>query len=746
MRIAAGSTLSLRHLLILLAAIGLLPLALLGVWTIDSAGEHRLREQERGLLDLARALASAVDAELDGTVATLSGMARSPTLQGGDLRAFYGIASQQAQAHPEWLGVILSDGDGRMLFRTMAPYGAPPAPIADPDSLQQALALRHPVVGRIARGNSGRPAVPVRVPVMDSAGRLYVLTAVVRPTRVLRVVERQRAPLGSVIGVLDGSRSMVARSIDQDGTVTRPPSASLLALMRRGGYENTGVTITREGQRVATAYSTVSRFGWTVAVGAPASSSPAGLALYGGGLLATLVACVALASALAGRIVRRIDELTRDAAALGAGTTVAPAPSHIREIDAMGHALAAAGRERDRHEQERTRLLHSLEQAVRSQEDALDQARRAGRAKDEFLAVLGHELRNPLSPIVTALDLMDMRDEPSARRERGIMRRQVNHLKRLVDDLLDVSRITSGKLTIEPRPINLADTVRHAVGALSSQAITLEAPDAAWVMGDDSRLTQVLGNLLSNAARFGSTRTQVVLDTVDGEARLAVIDNGAGIAADHLPHIFEPFFQAPQPLARATGGLGLGLAIVGRIVELHGGRISASSAGPGQGSRFEVSLPLAAPAHTALPAAAPQDAGARRILLVDDNRDAAETTASLLTGLGHTVRVAHDGAAALATAARFVPDVAILDIGLPDMDGYTLAAALRARVDADARGRADTGAQARALRLIALTGYGQKADVQRAGAAGFDVHLTKPASLADLQRALAVDATPAAAI
>jgi signal transduction histidine kinase/ActR/RegA family two-component response regulator len=731
MRAAVRSTLSLRHLLILLAAIGLLPLALLGVWTIDAAGQHRLREQERGLLDLARALASAVDAELDGTVATLSGMARSPALQGGDIRAFYGIAAQQSQAHSEWLGVILTDADGKMLFRTMAPYGAAPAPIADPPSLQLALALRHPVAGHIARGASGRPAVPVRVPVTDRAGRLYVLTAVIRPTRILGVVERQRAPVGSVIGVLDATHAMVARSIDQDGTVTGPPSASLLALMRQGGLENTGTTVTKEGRRVTTAYTTLSRYGWVVAVGAPASSSPAGLALYGGGLLATLAACIGLATWLAGRIVRRIDALAREAAALGAGAPVAPAPSRIREIDAMGQALEAAGRRRDRHEQERTRLLASLEEALRSQEDALDQARRAGRAKDEFLAVLGHELRNPLSPIVTALDLMDMRDEPSARRERGIMRRQVTHLKRLVDDLLDVSRIASGKLTIEPRPLNLADTARHAVAAVSARGVALDAPEAAWVMGDDSRLTQVLNNLLSNAARFGSSATRVVLEVLGGEARLAVIDNGAGIAPEHLPHIFEPFFQAPQALARTTGGLGLGLAIVRRIVELHGGRISASSAGPGQGARFDVVLPLAQAAQADLPAAAVHEGRARRILLADDNRDAAETTASLLTGLGHSVRVAHDGAEALALAAGFAPEVAILDIGLPDMDGYALAAALRTRV--------------RGLRLIALTGFGQKADVERAGAAGFDLHLTKPASLDDFQRALAPDALPAPA-
>jgi signal transduction histidine kinase/ActR/RegA family two-component response regulator len=722
----------LRHLLILLAAIGLLPLALLGVWNIQAAGEHRVREQERALLDLARALASAVDAELDGTVATLAGMAHGDTLRSGDVHAFYELARRQVQAQPDWLGVVLSDAEGKPLFRTMAPYGAPPTPSADPDSLQQALALRRPVVGRIVRGPHGTAAVPVRVPVSDDAGRLYVLTAVIRPTRILRVVERQRAPAGSVIGILDASGLTVARSLNQAEAVAHPPSPTLARLIHNGGPENSGETTTLEGRPVITAYTTASRYAWTVAVGAPPATSPAGFASYGAGLLASLAVCVALASWLSGRIARRIEVLAADAVALGAGAQVQPQVSRIREIDAMGQALAAAARRRDAHEAERTRLLESLEQAVRSQEAALEQARQAGRAKDEFLAVLGHELRNPLSPIVSSLDLMDMRDEPSGRHERAIMRRQVSHLKRLVDDLLDVSRIASGKLQLELHPLDLTATVRHAVAALPGQSITLSAPDPVWVQGDDSRLAQVLGNLLSNAARFGSSATRIALTAADREARLTVDDNGAGIAPDHLPHIFEPFFQAPQSLARRTGGLGLGLAIVRKIVELHGGRIAASSPGPGLGSRFELTLPLAAPAAAPVPAAAADDSAQRRILVVDDNEDAAASTASLLQHMGHSTRIAHNAAQGLAVAAEFAPEIAILDIGLPDMDGYALAAILRARE------RAGTGthAGAHALRLVALTGYGQQADIERAFRAGFDVHLSKPARADDLRNAL----------
>jgi signal transduction histidine kinase len=735
MRAPAGPTHSLRHLLILLAAIGLLPLALLGVWNIQSSSEYRVRQQERALLDLARALASAVDAELDGTVGALTGMARTPALRSGDIRALYDIARQQVPAQPEWLGIILTDADGKMLFRTTAPYGAPAIAPADPASLRQALALRRPVVGRIAIGPSGRPAFAVRIPVADDAGRLYVLTAVIRPNRIMRVVERQRAPAGSVIAILDGTRSVVARSVNQEQALGKPPSPTLMRLMQQGGPENIGATMSMEGRTVTTAYTRVSRYGWTVAVGATPADSPAELALYGAGLATSLAVCVALATWLSARIARGIEGLAADAAALGAGAHVDPSPSRIREIDAMGRALAAAATRRDATDAERTRLLESLEQALRNQEAALDQARQAGRAKDEFLAVLGHELRNPLSPIVTSLDLMDMRGEAAVLRERTIMRRQVSHLKRLVDDLMDVSRIASGKLQVDLRPLDLAATLRHAVAALPGQPVGVSAPDAVWVEGDDSRLTQVLGNLLSNAARFDSTATRIELtaDAERGEARLAVLDNGAGIAPEHLPQIFEPFFQAPQSLARRTGGLGLGLAIVKKIVELHGGRITAASAGPGLGSRFELTLPLAAPGPSA-PAAVPRvDSARQRILIVDDNEDAAAGAAQLLAQMGHDTRTAHTAGQGLAIASEFAPDAAFLDLGLPDMDGYALAAVLRAR----ARQREPARASAPALRLIALTGYGQQADVERALRAGFDVHLSKPAGASELRDALA---------
>ncbi len=713
MRAQRGPSLSLRHLLVVLTATGLLPLAALGAWSVHLAAEYHQGEQERALLDLARALSSAVDAELDGTVATLASIARTPALGAGNVRAFYPIARDQARAQPEWLGVILADGGGNMVFRTAAPFDAPPQPVADPSSLRQALLLRRPVIGHVARGKGGRAAVPVRFPVSDAAGHPYVLTAVVQPDRIMRALARQQVPPGSVISVLDGDGAIVARSHGQGDHVGGPPSPSLARLIRLNGPESAGATVTLEGNAVTTAYTRLSRYGWTVAVGAPPAgwAGGPGFAWYGAGIALSLALSIGLATLLARRIVRRIATLAAGAAALGAGTDPVVPTSRIEEIDAMGAALRAAGARRAAHERDR--------------EDALELARQAGRAKDEFLAVLGHELRNPLAPIAGALDLMELRDDAASRRERGIMRRQVAHLKHLVDDLLDVSRIASGKLRIDVAPVDLAAVVRHAVAARPDQPLRLQAPAALWIAGDEHRLAQVLGNLLSNAARFGSTDTHVALERVGGEARLVVADNGVGMDAALAQRVFEPFYQAPQPLVHHSG-LGLGLAIVQRIVELHGGRVSAHSDGPGLGSRFEIVLPLGAPPSATAPA--PIRAASRPlcVLVVDDNEDAAALTAAILRELGHEVKTAHTANAALDVQAAWPPDVAILDIGLPDMDGYALAAAMRR-------------AAVKPLRLTALTGYGRQAGVAAHAppdGAAFDLHLTKPASLDDLRRAL----------
>ncbi len=366
-------------------------------------------------------------------------------------------------------------------------------------------------------------------------------------------------------------------------------------------------------------------------------------------------------------------------------------------------------------------------QADRERERALALAESASRAKDEFLAMLGHELRNPLAPIVTALDLMKLRSGSPTSREEQVIERQVEHLVRLVDDLLDVSRITRGKVELDCRAIDLEDAVVKAVEMAAPlfeqrrHRFRVDVPAQGMRLhADVDRLAQILSNLLTNAARYTPPGGSISLTAArDGDfVVITVADTGIGIDAALLPQVFDLFVQGQRSMARAEGGLGIGLTLVQNLVRLHGGTVHAESAGLGHGSQFTVRLPaIPDDAPRRAPTAPPLPASTstpRRILVVDDNIDAAELTADLLRSAGHTVHVAHDGPAALSLAGRIRPDVALLDIGLPVMNGYELASRLRAAL----------GSQT--PRLIAITGYGQDHDHDRSLAAGFDDHLVKP--------------------
>jgi signal transduction histidine kinase/DNA-binding response OmpR family regulator len=359
-------------------------------------------------------------------------------------------------------------------------------------------------------------------------------------------------------------------------------------------------------------------------------------------------------------------------------------------------------------------------------------AEAASRAKDEFLAMLGHELRNPLAPIVTALQLLRLRGVQAGERERTIIERQVRHLVGLVDDLLDISRVTRGKLRLSPVPTELSEAIAKGIELASplleqhQHDLTVDVPtDGLGISVDPARLAQVISNLLTNAAKYTPPGGRIrVSAALEGESVvLRVRDTGMGIDAAMLPRIFDLFTQDRQAIDRAQGGLGLGLAIVRSLVTLHGGTVSASSEGRGRGSEFVVRLP-----HLSMTAESPRREKSRmppaasglRVLVVDDNEDAALMLADALTQAGHETAVAHDGPAALQIGARFQPHVALLDIGLPVMDGFELARQIR------------SSAEMVNTRLVAVTGYGQEHDRQRTRAAGFDAHLIKPVDLDDV--------------
>jgi two-component system CheB/CheR fusion protein len=390
--------------------------------------------------------------------------------------------------------------------------------------------------------------------------------------------------------------------------------------------------------------------------------------------------------------------------------------------------------------QDVTEARRDLEQAraLAQEQRARAEAELANRMKDEFLAMLSHELRNPLAPISAGLDILRRRapEDPVTVRTLDIAGRQVKYMARLLDDLLDVGRITQGKIRLRKEPVDLAHLVDDAVEAARPSAMErglhLEValpPEPVLLEGDPVRLAQVVGNLVNNAIKFTPRdgRIDVALTADGGTGVLRVRDTGIGIAPEMLPRVFDLFVQADRSLARTTAGLGIGLTLVRRLAELHGGTAEAHSAGLGQGSEFIVRLPLTpVPApRPAAPASSAAPPRSLRVLVVDDAVEIAETLTQLLTDLGHETRMAHSGAEADEVARAFRPEAVFLDLGLPDHDGYEVARRLRNLDGLDG------------LLLVALSGYGQEEDLRRAREAGFDLHLLKPVRAADLQNALA---------
>ena len=375
------------------------------------------------------------------------------------------------------------------------------------------------------------------------------------------------------------------------------------------------------------------------------------------------------------------------------------------------------------------RALLRMRRAELERQKALEDLREADRRKDEFLAMLAHELRNPLAPIRNAVEIMRLApDSATQARARELIARQTAHLARLVDDLLEMSRITQRKLVLQPREVSLASLldaaleVARAYVEKNGQDLSVSAPaEDVWLQVDPVRISQVIGNLLHNASKFtprGGSVSLVARRVPDG-VELEVSDTGIGIAPELLKKVFDLFSQADRSLDRAQGGLGIGLSLVRGLVEMHGGSVAASSEGEGKGSVFHVRLPnsriVEAPFQRSSPSPVPAPThGRRRILVVEDNPDSAEAMAMLLRELGHEVALVGDGNVAVGVARQFEPDVILLDIGLPGIDGYELARRLRLQEET------------RGARMIAITGYGQPSDRERSVAAGFDQHLVKP--------------------
>jgi signal transduction histidine kinase/CheY-like chemotaxis protein len=424
---------------------------------------------------------------------------------------------------------------------------------------------------------------------------------------------------------------------------------------------------------------------------------------------------------------------------LGASPRMLCLPLLAAALRAEVAAEAARGRERSAHQEVRhaatlTAVLDAtradLERSLGETSRLNAQLKSADQAKDEFLAMLAHELRNPLSPIVSALDLLRRQGPgaPSFGKLLDVIDRQARHLTRLVDDLLDVSRITRGVIELRRDPIHIRSVLLQAIDSVrpliesENHTLSLSIPDAPiFVLADAVRLTQVFSNLLTNAAKYMSPGGRIDLSVALDESSVAVRvgDTGIGIEKDMLPRIFDLFIQAPQALDRSKGGLGIGLTLVRRLVALHGGSVEARSEGAGKGSEFVVRLPVTIPPPQKRHSTPPRvRSDSERLLLVEDNADAAEMLAETLRLSGFTVRTAIDGEAGLSAALEFLPHIIVVDIGLPKMDGYAFAEQLRARLPA--------------VKMVALSGYGGEEYQLRGKGAGFDAWLVKPVELEEL--------------
>lgn len=636
-------TLSLRWYLVLLVAGTLLPVVLFAVIIVYQLANQEQAEAERRMLQAARTMSSTVEREFSGTTHTLEALAASEQLYQGDLEGFYQEARRILQSQPTWLTVILLSPDGQQLVNSRQPFGQPLPPVNEPASLQQVIKTGEPTVGNLARGKLGQNlAFPVRVPVTYEGRLQYILTAAIAPQSLADVVDEQNPVDGEwTRTIVDGQGIVVARTRDPERFVGQRGTPSFLksiAAEPEGVFQNR----TLDGVKVYVAFSRVRDLPWTVAVTVPVdviqrpTRQAMGLVI-GSGFALLLLSGVG-AFMLARQISRSITSAALAAEALARGEYPQANLLSIREVILLGQSLEFAANLLSQRERERAEHLARAEAAK-------EEAEAANRIKDEFLAVLSHELRTPLNPILGWSRLLrgGKLDAEKTAFALEAIERNAKLQTQLIEDLLDVTRIMRGKLNLNMVPVNVATVIKGAVEtvqlAAEAKLIAIQTvvdPTIGPVLGDSMRLQQVVWNLLNNAVKFTDEggQIEVRLEQVSGGepgsqgvrepggkgarepegdkfvpispsphlptspsfhagyAQITVSDTGQGIHPEFLPYVFEYFRQEDGSTTRKFGGLGLGLAIVRHLVEMHGGTVRADSPGEGQGATFTIRLPL----------------------------------------------------------------------------------------------------------------------------------------------------------
>jgi signal transduction histidine kinase/CheY-like chemotaxis protein len=733
--------------LFLLTAAAIVPLALMAGMSLHALQRQHNTQAERVGRELARSVANAVDADLRRYISVLETLAPTPTLDHDD-PAFRERAARAIVSLPEWSAIVLADRSGHPLVDTRSLDGSELTPVEEQDSFDRVVRTRAPAIGSLERHSKGW-FFAVRVPVVHGADVRYVVTALVRPDAIRDALSRQELPSDWVISIIDTNGRRVARSRAHEENLGGYLSDSARDLVSGGRAEGFGVSYTLENERIFTPYSRLALSGWIAVLGIPTASVDAAayrsIGFYGGGVVLSIVLGALGALWVARTVTRPIGELRAAAEALGRKQAPRRPHTSIQEIRHVGVAMQTAAEELARGEAERESLLKK-ERLAREAAEAAD------RAKDEFMAVLSHELRTPLNAVygwAKMLQSGELRDEAAAGKAKDAIVRNADVQIKLIDDLLDLSRISSGKMRLDLRRVEIdavvqgaLDAVRPAADAKAIRIRTKIDVHADSVVGDPARLQQVVWNLLMNAIKFTPSggEIDVALRRDASSLAISIADTGQGIAPDMLPHVFERFRQADSSSTRAHGGLGIGLALVKHLVELHGGTVVAQSAGQGRGATFTVRLPVAlmeVPAEGGVSGPSPAAAADSRtvltrldgvrVLAADDDAEGLALVQTILTRAGADVRTSLSASEALDLFDEWRPDVLVCDIEMPGEDGYSLIRKVRAR-------STDDGGRTPA---IALTAYGRPQDRVRALAAGFNMHIPKPVDPGELTTIIA---------
>jgi signal transduction histidine kinase/CheY-like chemotaxis protein len=729
-----------RIFIALMVAAIMLPLVLASAFAVN---QIRLEEKAASLASLHKtvdAISLIVDRDIQSSIAAMMALGNSEHLQTGNFEAFYAQAKAINRTSNSWVALLRPDGT--QVLNTAVPFPAPPSAGSPSTAVDKVLTTQKPFVSDVFVGpRTGHQLVAVYVPTSAVGSTKYVIAQGFSLAHWKDIAKQQDMPAVWIVAVIDRAGRFIARNHKSDEFLGRPARPELVAA---AADKDQGLIrhSTMEGIESYDAFNHSELTGWTIAVAAPVTSIDAPIiravqTATAGFLLALMVSGV-LAAAFGRRFVSAVQNASAAAVALGQGQSPRRvAHTSIVEVDVLNQSLANAGELLAKERQARQEAEAERERLLLVEHQAYEAIQQENTAKDHFLAMLGHELRNPLAAISGAVEVLVLANQGTtdSNHHLNIIKRQNRHLIHIIDDLLDMSRLMAGKIVLNLRPLNLAECLQNCVDGLkaaqrvNNHSINITA-EPVWIDADPVRIEQIFINLIGNALKFSATGSSINIDLQQegSQAVLRVQDKGTGMTPELIDQVFEPFIQGPPPVSGDHGGMGVGLALVKQLVGLHGGTVTVASVGLNQGSTFichfpAVPAPIGEAASVASDLTAPQS---RTLLYVEDNADVRSVMSEMLRLSGYEVTEAANGKDAFAALAVQRPDAMLLDIGLPDMNGYEVARQIRlmpARSD---------------IPIIALTGFGQSRDKDASTQVGFNAHLVKPVDPEELMRTIEV--------